>query len=370
MACCHSVESVFESFFVQSHTDHVEKRWRQKTLLASEILGSSPCRELRPEVVGDRTRLDLMWFESKLGVRGPNQADLSFQFFPIKNPDTPSAGILKMLDSFERHPLPVAIAQLRFREGFKGELGLWIDSSNESLRDLLHAGTEWLEWTKEQGWSVEVGQKHKQIVHSQDKGWHLDPAVPRCWLPSFDVNNEPIPAESLISLFSQPGPEVNRALFAASFDLLDCFDVPTHLSWCEWGAGYGNLSLGFASRLGVDRAWASEFDKAAAALLSKNAAQFAPGLKTLAQAAEKGSFPEAEFWLIDPPRSGFHELLKGIGEKYPGPGWILAFHCHQQGLISDSTVLKQKAYKLIAFSTVDAFPGTPHFEVISLWRGP
>lgn len=333
-----------------------------------EIMGTRPLRELRPEVVGDRSRFDLMWFDGSLGIRGPAKEDFSFDFLKVERPDTPTPGILEMLEDFPELSFPIAMAQLRFREGVHGERGLWIDASNLAIHDLLKVNTTFLDKVTEKGWIVEVGQKAKEVSRDANGDWRLVPSQPRAWLPTYTVNNEEVYPLSFVSLFSQPGKEVNRALLAACYDLLDEIGVPSRSSWCEWGAGYGNLSLGLVSRLGSESAWVSEYDPIAGGLLKENLANLAPGVEALCQPAENKSFPVADFWLMDPPRSGFSSLLQGIHSDYPGPQWVLAFHCHKKGLLSDVLVLKEKGYRLMGYSTVDAFPGTPHHEVISLWQ--
>lgn len=360
---------MLESFHLQRSEALINACWQEKTALTRRQLGLAPTRLMRPEVIGDRSRLDLLWNGKELGVYTPGRSFLRVDF-----PDTVSAGIARMMQDFLDSKCPLDRAGIRFRSGKDDLNGLWIDTANENIRKILESGT-WLEGFLAKGWTLEIGQKRKQVVAvSGDSGRAvtLAPATPHCWLPSFDENNEEIPLESLVALFSQPGPEVNRALIATGFELLEDHHVGK-VTWAEWGAGYGNLSAAYASKLGM-QGWVSEFDPTAAELLEANAQKFFPKLKRERAAAnDRDSATEtaaqnADLWLIDPPRSGFAELLWTLKELPQTPRWVMAYHCHHEGLSKDNQALKECSYSLKAWSSVDAFPATPHHEVISLWE--
>ena len=119
---------MLESFFVLQHPELVDTQWRKKIFLSSEILGQEPFRQMRPDLTGDRSRLDLMWFEHKLGLRGASENGGSeFPFFEIPAaPDTSNARINEMLEPFRNSSVPkfLDMAQLRFRAGPSGQQGL------------------------------------------------------------------------------------------------------------------------------------------------------------------------------------------------------------------------------------------------------
>jgi hypothetical protein len=368
--------TMLEPFFLGQYPDSIENQWRQKHLIACEIMGKTPLRTLRPDLKGDRARLDLMWNGKQLGIRGPSTSAQEFPFFAIENPDTPTQAIREMLLMFQDDPPPLELAQVRFRSGMtnselqKPILGLWFDTSNESILRFLEEG-RWLQRWMESGVVIEVGQKQKEVSTDPSRGLKLAPAKPRAWLPSFDIHNKSIPLISRICQFSQPGEEANRALFAASFELIDENKVPAPIEWVEWGAGYGNLTAGFYTRLGPQGV-ASEIDPGAAECLALNRDSNFAGIETLCQAAENdGLNPhfKPEFWLIDPPRPGFPKLLEKLqtAETHK-PEYVFALHCHSSGLISDSSALRKANYKNLGWSSVDTFPATPHFEVLSLWK--
>ncbi len=351
------------SFYLAEHSGEVDALWREKNLLTSEILRQASLRQMRPECIGDRSRLDLMWNGSALGIRGRSQGDESFDFHPVHDPDSANPIIAKMMLRFEQLKPDIPLAQIRFRCGNGGIKGIWIDTSNEQIKTLLEE-QNFLKTLMADGWIVEIGQKHKNVVERENR-LALESAPALSWLSSYNSNNSEIAVKSCISLFSQPGPEVNRALIAAGFDLLDEANIK-NISWCEWGAGYGNLTAAYASRLGP-QAWASEIDPAAAGFLKMNAGEYFPQVST-AQAAAQDPKQTFDLWLADPPRPGFPKLFESLQKISQKPKWVMVYHCHNAGLISDSRLLREAGFDLFHWSSVDAFPATPHHEVISLWK--
>ena len=69
------------SYKITENQREVERRAHEKLAVSSEILRSHPLRYLRPEPLGTRTRLDLMWNHAQLGIRGPSQNGGSFAFY-------------------------------------------------------------------------------------------------------------------------------------------------------------------------------------------------------------------------------------------------------------------------------------------------
>lgn len=363
--------TVLEAFYL-SNFEAIENAFQQKKLLACEIMGKLPRRSLRPDLVGDRSRLDLMWNGKGLGVRGSTKQDGSFDFFVVQKPDSASDSIKELLETWLAEPPPnlLNLAQVRFRSGWQGIRGIWIDTSNENIQKLLAEGN-WLLGLLEKKIVVEVGQKHKEVATDPNRGLKLVPSEPRCWLQGFDQDNRDIPLLSSVSHFSQPGPESNRSLVAGCLDLLDAHQVPNSISWIEWGSGYGNFTPFLASRLGP-KGLATELDPSLGQVLELNKIQFFSSVQIGVQPAEKGPSPDwnpAELWFLDPPRSGFGRLLEFLkNPEISRPRFVLVLHCHANGLIADTAILKSSGYKLLDWVNADVFPATPHHEVISLWQ--
>jgi len=356
---------MIEAFHLRENQALIDTKWREKRLLASEILGQNPERALQPDSTGGRLRLDLMWKEGLIGIRDENDG-----FTEIREPDSAHPRIRGMMNLLLQDPLPVTRAGLRFRYSTQEDhCGLWIDCSNEEIKQLKDE-KQWLTraLTKRK-WSVEAGQKGKEFVLSDSGEILFEEARPHVWLASFDTNNDEIPLRSKIHLFSQPGPEVNRAMIACGFELLEHLKSPPR-SWAEFGAGYGNLTAAFASYFPGVEAWSSEIHPLAVECLSDNGRTFFPSIELQLTAAKLDSLNRvADLWILDPPRPGFPELFEGlIGRPELKPQNVLIYHCHSKGLIGDSTRLKSLGYSLVAWSSVDAFPGTPYHEVISLWN--
>jgi hypothetical protein len=362
--------AMIEPFNLQENQQSIETAWRQKTLMSAEILGRAAKHLMRPEVIHDRSRLDLMWCESALGVRGPTNTAGRFEFVKVSKIDTVNSGIERMIEVLQTRPPPLQLSQLRFRHNLStSKSGLWIDTSNEQIKALIDEG-DWLRFFLGLGWTIEAGQKHKEFVLCDDGRLSFEPAKTQCWLASYDHNNNEIPIESLVSLFSQPGPEANRALLAAGFDLLSDQLIPETWGFAEWGAGSGNLTAAFASHF-KGQSIASELEAAAAECLKSNCERFFTHVRSDCKAAEVGFTnpleTKVDLWILDPPRPGFGRLLTHLDSLTKKPAAILIYHCHNKGLITDSLLLKNMRYKLVDWISVDIFPATPHHEVVSLW---
>lgn len=355
-----------EAFHLKENRSLIDAKWREKRLLASEVLGRDPDRSLQPDCTGDRLRLDLMWKEGHLGIRDANDG-----FTEIREPDSAHARIRGMMNLLVADPLPIARASLRFRYCVQEDLcGLWIDCSNEEIKGLKDEG-EWLRRAlTKRHWIVEAGQKGKEFSLGSDGEIIFQEARPHAWLNSFDSNNDPVPLLSQVSLFSQPGHEVNRAMIACGFDLLETHLPSPPKSWAEFGSGYGNLTAAYASLYPEAKAWSSEIQAQAVDCLKINAQEFFPSVELQLTVAKLEALNrKTDLWILDPPRPGFPELLDGLGARPDlKPGHVLVYHCHSKGLIGDTARLKSLGYSLAGWSCVDAFPGTPYHEVISLWK--
>jgi tRNA/tmRNA/rRNA uracil-C5-methylase (TrmA/RlmC/RlmD family) len=356
---------MIEAFHLKENRALIDAKWREKRLLASEVLGRDPERALQPDSTAGRLRLDLMWKDGLIGIR-----DEQDNFTEIREPDSAHPRIRGMMNLMLQDPLPVSRAGLRFRYSTQEDLcGLWIDCSNEDIKALKDE-KEWLTRSlAKRRWVVEAGQKGKAFRLNDAGELLFEEAPSHCWLASYDLNNDEIPLLSKVHLFSQPGPEVNRAMIACGFELLERLE-PRPKSWAEFGAGYGNLTAAYASYLEGVAAWSSEIHPLAVECLAENGKRFFPEIELKLTAAKLEALGKsADLWILDPPRPGFPELFDALVDRPElKPQSVLIYHCHSKGLIGDTTRLKALGYELQGWSTVDAFPGTPYHEVISLWK--
>ncbi|MHB8424104.1 MAG: 23S rRNA (uracil(1939)-C(5))-methyltransferase RlmD [Gammaproteobacteria bacterium] len=70
--------------------------------------------------------------------------------------------------------------------------------------------------------------------------------------------------------------------------------------------------------------------------------------------------------LLDPPRTGAHEILDQLGES--GPPRIVYVSCHPATLARDAgTLVHARRYRLLAAGVLDMFPHTAHVESMAVF---
>lgn len=174
--------------------------------------------------------------------------------------------------------------------------------------------------------------------------------------------------------FIQVNAAMNAAMIAKTIELLD---IAPHERVLDLFCGLGNFSLPlarFAAHvLGI------EGDPALVARAQENARlnelqniQFrSADLFTEANAAALWAPTEdAGAWdklLLDPPRTGAIEVVKGIPDN--GPRRIVYVSCNPATLARDAEVLvRTKGYRLQAAGVMDMFPQTTHVESIACFE--
>lgn len=333
----------------------IQSIWNQKRAIVREILGEdSLLREMEPILTHDRSRLDLMYHQGKIGMRGPKKSTDPWDFdFSEELPEwSLNRDLIEAIREFRENLPPIEGAQLRFRVSPQKIKGVWFDTSKELLLKLVEEHSEYLENLQKNSWIVELGQKdEKAPLHS--------------WVPTYSKDNEEINLEFSISSFSQPGPEANRALIAMGMELMNGVSGISH--WTELGSGYGNLSIAFSTLLGAPQALVETEAKSVRALRVnlKNYVK-SDTVKVMNASAEsfENQGQDCDFLLADPPRSGFSEFFKKDTLKAQK---ILLYSCDLKGLIKVAEVLKLN-YDLVKWSVADIFPATPYVEVASLWE--
>ncbi|HKC42233.1 MAG TPA: 23S rRNA (uracil(1939)-C(5))-methyltransferase RlmD [Burkholderiales bacterium] len=90
-------------------------------------------------------------------------------------------------------------------------------------------------------------------------------------------------------------------------------------------------------------------------------------LADLFQREVAAALPRADAMLVDPPREGAIEIVKGLGDD--APARILYVSCDPATLARDAGVLAHvKGYRLTAAGVVNMFPHTGHVESIALFQ--
>ncbi|HEX7880606.1 MAG TPA: hypothetical protein VF720_14420 [Candidatus Eisenbacteria bacterium] len=338
-------------------------------------LGMPPLALLEPAPRAGRSRVDLMWHEGRLGLRSRTPVDGSdwsfapptLAFLHHLEPPLPA-----MIDAYQASLPPHGTAQVRLRTSPEGRIGAWIDMSREAMARLL-VERDWLLGRVGAGWLVEMGQRGEGVLAGRD-GPLLAPATPATWLPGRDADGGVIPLECHVASFTQPGPAINAGLLASLGTLLDRAGIGV-CRWAEWGSGYGNLTAWLATRLGSDGC-AVELDGRSRQLLVRNAVRHFPTVRLedpeptrrRSMQAPASSDHDFDILVIDPPRPGFSSRLDGLADSPHRPAWVLSLHCDARGLDADGVALARLGFAPDAWIGVDAFPGTPYLEVITLWK--
>ncbi|HKO89036.1 MAG TPA: 23S rRNA (uracil(1939)-C(5))-methyltransferase RlmD [Burkholderiales bacterium] len=180
-------------------------------------------------------------------------------------------------------------------------------------------------------------------------------------LPEFDVRIFFSPTD-----FTQVNHAVNTILVRRAMALLDPQPGERVL---DLFCGLGNFTLPIA-RSGAEVTGIEGH----AGLVSRAAANAnANGLRAqfevanLFEEAACARLPQADKWLLDPPREGAVEVVKAIGER--GPHRIVYVSCDPATIARDAEMLVHtKGFALRAAGVVNMFPHTAHVESIALFE--
>ena len=201
----------------------------------------------------------------------------------------------------------------------------------------------------------------------------MDPADRplRYRLPEFDLDIHFRPTD-----FTQVNHRVNAVLVKRALQLLA---PQSHETVIDWFCGLGNftLPLAMASRhvLGLEGSEtlvSRARDNAARNGLAAKARFEATDLFEVGPAA-LAAWPEAQAWLVDPPREGAVALIKALTTlrqqheaPWQGPERIVYVSCNPATLARDAGLLVHQAgYRLAAAGVVNMFAHTAHVESIA-----
>ncbi|WP_341938518.1 23S rRNA (uracil(1939)-C(5))-methyltransferase RlmD [Marinimicrobium sp. C2-29] len=205
-------------------------------------------------------------------------------------------------------------------------------------------------------------------------GRPVDPRLSYC-LPadlSGELNGE-LPEEAL-TLASHPGdftqvnPSVNRRMVQQAMDWLAVGPGETVL---DLFCGIGNFTLPLARRgaqvLGLEGSQAMverARDNARANGLTE--ARFeAADLNNTDLKRFKRSLGRVDALLLDPPRDGARELIRGVGQL--SPSRVVYVSCNPATLARDAAELAAAGYHLQSLGVLDMFPHTEHMESMALF---
>ena len=215
--------------------------------------------------------------------------------------------------------------------------------------------------------------------------WWLQPAGPEsavrldavgaalCYrLPEFDLTMPFRPTD-----FTQVNLGINRVLVSQAVRHLD--PAPGDVA-IDWFCGIGNFTLALARRAGSvlgiegnDALVQRARDNAAANGLAERASFATRNLFELTP-DELVALPNAQRWMIDPPREGAFALAKAVADlaqsasPWPAPSRIVYVSCNPATLARDAGLLVHQAgYVCSAAGVIDMFPHTAHVESIAVF---
>jgi hypothetical protein len=154
-----------------------------------------------------------MWYQNKLGLRGPLDDVGNFLFFEIPSaPDTVNPLLGEMLEPFKNSSVPrdLEMAQIRFRCKDADLKGIWIDCSNLLIKALLDEKNWLSHLISNLGWKEEDTTVNGFFGDKTGKQQQIDAIknANKIYAPS----GQEIPKEEAIKLTEQGGKFFSRNL--------------------------------------------------------------------------------------------------------------------------------------------------------------
>jgi len=313
-----------------------------------------------PGDFGLRDRLDFVFEEGRRGLYSIQEKKI----VDLKTCGQLSAELMELYRKFREIEWPIQKGSFRLRTGVSGKTGIWLDFSNEDIKNLLASEKE-LRSALQLG-VVEVGQKRK-ILKDQSGVLKLkDPEFYEWFETCFQGQVHPL--LSSVSSFTQPSRKANLMLMQI---LRDHYQSEKFQKAVEFGAGIGNLSLNFLDQ--CKELVAVENDPGAVEALKENFERAGQSHKTEIQKkdfqkVDDFDFKNCDFLILNPPRSGVGHFLTPLIEGSQRPKNLFLMSCFLESWEKDSKTLLQSQYQLKRIMIFDQFPQTRHFEILSFWE--
>lgn len=267
-------------------------------------------------------------------------------------------------------PLVSRRGSVRLRTGPHSERGLWLDFSNEDIRDLLFE-ENWISRALERGWIIEMGQRRKRVVAGAGlRRFKLDEPVLEPWFQTW-CNDQAFNLFGTIGTFTQPGLLANRKLVQTVVELILKSKTVTSTATrtaVEFGCGIGNFTLPLASIF--HKVSVFETDRLALEGLKRGltAAKLEAGVEIrhgdFIRGAHNMEIGTPELILVDPPRSGLGNFLTILQNPAARQAKWIYISCFPESLGRDLQTLFKAGLRLDSVSVVEQFPFTRHYEVI------
>ncbi|MBL7689056.1 MAG: methyltransferase, partial [Bdellovibrionaceae bacterium] len=261
---------------------------------------------------------------------------------------------------------------VRLRVGPRGECGLWLDFSNEDIRDVLNEEC-WLTRTLERGWIVEMGQRRKRVTAGDEgRRFRLIDPVLAPWFQTW-VYGEARDLFATVGTFTQPGLRANRKLVQTVVELIRQRQKNRRTA-VEFGCGIGNFTLPLASLFQN----VSVFETDRLALDGLTQGLRASGLEErvaihagdFIRGSQKVDIGEPDLILVDPPRSGLGKFLDILQNPAARRADWIYISCFPESLGRDLQTLREAGLTLDAVAVIEQFPFTRHYEVVVALKSP
>lgn len=307
-----------------------------------------------------RSRLDFTIDHGKLGL---------YSHITKKIEDLPSC--LQLSPELENAYLnfrkmnhPKLKGSFRLRVSPSGQIGIWLDFSNEDVKSLLEDKLYLLELQK-LGF-VEIGQRHKALYTKPDGTLGVKAPEFHPWSRSL-LFSKPVELLSTVASFTQPS-HISNDWITQKISEWSLAIQPENI--LEFGSGIGNLS--FASLANSKtQLTALEFDSLSFEAFQLNTKALGlqeqiKGYKGDFRKDSPTSFPNSiDLLLLNPARNGVGDLLKN---PKLNPEHVIYMSCYPESFALDIQNLITRGYSLKEIWIVDQFPQTHHMEVLSLWQ--
>jgi 23S rRNA (uracil1939-C5)-methyltransferase len=238
-------------------------------------------------------------------------------------------------------------------------------------------------------------QKLRAFAVQHDVQWWLQPGGPDTVhvldpqspplayrLAEFDVEMPFKPTD-----FTQVNPMINRVLVHRA---VQCLEASPEDQVIDWFCGLGNFTLPLARH--ARHVWGIEGSTTLVERAQSNAGLNGLSAKTTFEArnlfemdpATLAALPQAQRWLIDPPREGAFALSKALADlcaseahaasaAWQPPRRIVYVSCNPATLARDAGLLVHQAgYRCVAAGVVNMFAHTAHVESMAVFdkKGP
>lgn len=241
--------------------------------------------------------------------------------------------------------------------------GVWLDFSNENIRDLF-AEKKFLLQLLDIA-SVEIGQKRKKLIYQDEKFYLKSNFIPQNWT-SILIDNVTYPLACKIADFTQVGEQSNLLISQEIINSIESTDEIV-----EYGSGIGSLTLAASTK--AKSILACESDQSALASLDLNQNNLESFLNkklpiknfrndfhslSLTEICDQTS-SSPNTLLVNPPRSGCGKFFEGIENSNIKK--IIYLSCYPESLIRDLKLLGPD-WSISKLTFIDQFPQTDHVE--------